>query len=322
MEDNLYNQASAHFNKGEYEEVIKTFLQSNAHLSDKEKALLREAKKQVTEQYLFLIKEYIQQKKYNQARKLQEEYVSKHNFDDRIAGIKITANATNKLSTKEAKSTVAQTERTKKKSVAPLFALLGFGLVALTVVAALFIWNDDKEDYISMIENQPEREVQHPYNNTSGTNTDEHNTPDSQKQENEVTLKTYHNPRFDYSILYPSSFKDIRESDNGDGCRFSKDDNTYLTVFGAYNSLNETLEDRYNEYKVNSPVYCRLKNNWFVVSDYTKDGDIFYLKTALKNDVFITAILYFPKDEKEYYSPLLTKMFANFPTLRKNATSK
>lgn len=129
----------------------------------------------------------------------------------------------------------------------------------------------------------------------------------------EVTLKRYYNSRFGYSILYPSSFSNLRESDNSDGCRFSKDNHTYLSVSGMYNGLNETIEDKYNEYKAKSPVYSKLKGNWFVVSDYTENGDIYYLKTVLKDDIFMTAILYYPNSEKDFYSKIIPKIFTNFP---------
>lgn len=129
----------------------------------------------------------------------------------------------------------------------------------------------------------------------------------------EVTLKRYYNSRFGYSILYPSSFSNLRESDNSDGCRFSKDNHTYLSVSGMYNGLNETIKDKYNEYKDKSPVYSKLKGNWFVVSDYTENGDIYYLKTVLKDDIFMTAILYYPNSEKDFYSKIIPKIFTNFP---------
>lgn len=39
----------------------------------------------------------------------------------------------------------------------------------------------------------------------------------------------------------------------------------------------------------------------------------FYLKTVLKDGVFITAELHYPNNEKEYYSKLISKIFTNFP---------
>ena len=128
-----------------------------------------------------------------------------------------------------------------------------------------------------------------------------------------TTLKRYYNSRFGYSILYPSSFNIIKEPENGDGCRFSKDNNTYLSVWGMYNSLDETLEEVYNQYKSKSPAYYRIKDNWFVISDNTDNGYIFYQKTVLKDGVFMTAVLHYPSNENDYYSALIPKIFTKFP---------
>ena len=114
-------------------------------------------------------------------------------------------------------------------------------------------------------------------------------------------------------ILYPSSFNIIKEPENGDGCRFSKDNNTYLSVWGMYNSLDETLEEVYNQYKSKSPAYYRIKDNWFVISDNTDNGYIFYQKTVLKDGVFMTAVLHYPSNENDYYSALIPKIFTKFP---------
>ena len=72
MESKLYEQSLSLFNKGEYEEVLKIFRHTTVVLSEKEKILLRESRKQVTEQYLFLIKDYIQEKEYIKAEELQK----------------------------------------------------------------------------------------------------------------------------------------------------------------------------------------------------------------------------------------------------------
>lgn len=141
-------------------------------------------------------------------------------------------------------------------------------------------------------------------------NTDEYST--TVNIEN-ISYRDYTNPRFNYTIKYPLIFTNIIKSDNGDGCIFSKDSNTYLKVYGMHNVLNRTIEEEFNKYKSRLPVYSLRKNNWFVISDYTEDGHIFYLKTVLKNDVFITAYLQYPSDQKELYSKMITKIFNDFP---------
>lgn len=124
---------------------------------------------------------------------------------------------------------------------------------------------------------------------------------------------TYYNSRFDFTVKYPSILNNLTKSENGDGCIFSKDSNTFLKVYGMHNVLNRTIEEEFNKYKSQSPVYSLKKNNWFVISDYTKDGHIFYLKTVLRSDVFITAYLQYPSEQKELYSPMINEIFSNFP---------
>ena len=97
MESKLYEQSLSLFNKGEYEEVLKIFRHTTVVLSEKEKILLRESRKQVTEQYLFLIKDYIQEKEYIKAEELQKKYNAEYGFDERIMDIIIPQNIQTKF---------------------------------------------------------------------------------------------------------------------------------------------------------------------------------------------------------------------------------
>lgn len=125
--------------------------------------------------------------------------------------------------------------------------------------------------------------------------------------------KIYENDIYNYRINYPSFFTDIKESESGDYCKFSKDSKTFLLV-DCYDNVNdETIEDKYNEYAPQKLTYSQLKNNWFVVSDYTDDGCIYYLKTVLKNNTFFSAYLQYPINEKDFYSTIINKIFKTFP---------
>lgn len=130
---------------------------------------------------------------------------------------------------------------------------------------------------------------------------------------NTRSYKKYYNSRFNFTVKYPSFLGNITNSENGDGCMFSKDSNTYLKVYGMHNVLNSTIEKEFNKYKSQSPIYSLQKNNWFVISDYTEDGHIYYLKTVLRNDVFITGYIQYPSDQKDLYSKIITEIFKNFP---------
>ena len=138
--------------------------------------------------------------------------------------------------------------------------------------------------------------------------------------DSDIIFNSYQNSRFNYTITYPSFLNKRQESENGDGCKFYMDDNTYLIGSGMYNALDESIISRYNEYKSKSVTYSIQKDNWFVISDYTSDGNIFYTKTALQNGVFFTATFYYPVKDKDKYNSVIKKIFTNFP-LKSNTSS-
>lgn len=133
------------------------------------------------------------------------------------------------------------------------------------------------------------------------------------KQIRRATYLSYYNSRFDYSIAYPSFLYIKEESDNGDGCKLSLNSDIYLSVAGINNVLNESIESQFYKNDIDSYVYSKLGNNWFVISDYTIDGRIFYQKTSLHNGAFITAILYFPAEYKKDFDGIIKRIFSRFP---------
>lgn len=131
----------------------------------------------------------------------------------------------------------------------------------------------------------------------------------------DITFNSYQNSRFNYTITYPSFLTQSQESENGDGCKFYMDDNTYLVVSGAYNALDESIVSRYYKCKSKPVTYSMQKDNWFVISNYTSNGNIFYTKTVLQNGVFFTATFYYPAKDKDKYNPVIKKIFTNFPLI-------
>lgn len=89
MNDNLYSEALSHFNKGEYEEALSVLTGSDVNLSSAESRLIDECMKQITEQYYYLINEYIRQEDYLNANVLKEKYKVKYGDNPRIANIVI-----------------------------------------------------------------------------------------------------------------------------------------------------------------------------------------------------------------------------------------
>jgi hypothetical protein len=132
--------------------------------------------------------------------------------------------------------------------------------------------------------------------------------------------RTYHNARFDYSISYPADLLIPQgEAVNGDGQRFlSRDGRTELLVYGAYNSLDQTLREIFEQESVRSTehpnrvvTYKVLRNDWFVVSG-TEDGRIFYQKTMLRNSTFKTFRIEYDKNEKQTFDSITAFIARSF----------
>lgn len=132
--------------------------------------------------------------------------------------------------------------------------------------------------------------------------------------------RTYHNARFDYSISYPANLLIPQgESVNGDGQRFlSRDGRTELLVYGAYNSLDQTLRDvfeqessRSTEHPNRVVTYKVFRNDWFVVSG-TENGRIFYQKTVLRNSTFKTFRIEYDNNEKQTFDSITAFMARSF----------
>jgi hypothetical protein len=132
---------------------------------------------------------------------------------------------------------------------------------------------------------------------------------------------TYYNSRFGYSIAYPKNILYPQgESENGDGQKFlSKDADASLIVYGSNNVLNESLEDLYfkesrggmDENPKKIVTYKVLKNNWFVVSGYNS-GKVFYQKTILYKDQFISFHFEYPESKKNIFDPITKHIASSF----------
>ncbi len=139
-----------------------------------------------------------------------------------------------------------------------------------------------------------------------------------------MTWNIYSNARFGYDIEYPDILLPQEESQNGDGRQFvSSDEKSKLTVYGAFNSLDLSVEQMYkaaiDEYKKAGKkiIYKIIDKNWFVLSGY--DGDkVFYRKTMRKHqlkddiDVDITFIITYPKSQKSTFDKITEKISGSF----------
>lgn len=85
---------------------------------------------------------------------------------------------------------------------------------------------------------------------------------------------TYENPRFGYSLNYPTDvFGEVRPSENGDGITlYGRDPHTRLIVFGGHNALEhdaETVADQLASLEdIREVTYRRVADDWIVLSGY------------------------------------------------------
>ena len=126
-------------------------------------------------------------------------------------------------------------------------------------------------------------------------------------------MKNYCNSRFDFCVSVPSNFKNLGESENGDGQSFqSHDGNAKIITFGnlEIEGIND-LESLYKQYlKSKKITYKFRKGNYFILSGIEKNGNIFYLKTIKKRinyfgekaDVVQNLMISCPKSQNSKYS--------------------
>ncbi|HEY5125316.1 MAG TPA: hypothetical protein VIK14_16415 [Ignavibacteria bacterium] len=129
----------------------------------------------------------------------------------------------------------------------------------------------------------------------------------------------YANPRFGFSMSYPSNFTKDRPPDNGDGQIFRSPDRKFMLLgSGSYypSALDKSIDEIYNESIPNydQVTYKVLESDWFVISGYDK-GKIFYTKSFLRNGTLYTILMEYPESEKDKYDDLVNKLSKSFKVL-------
>lgn len=124
------------------------------------------------------------------------------------------------------------------------------------------------------------------------------------------------NARFGYSISYPSDLLLPQgEAQNGDGQKFlAKDGSAEMLVYANYKLDDEdTLRKLYDEAvaDLGNPTYKVIKGDWFVVSG-KKQGKIYYRKTMLKNEIFMTFTIEYNESKRKTYDAVTTRISKSF----------
>ena len=157
-------------------------------------------------------------------------------------------------------------------------------------------------------------------NNNSKTKEAKQTTPSTENLNTKsptndaISYDTYTNPRFGFSIMYPTFLSPQPEPENGDG-RIFKGVNEEMSVFASYNVLDDSIEKLFKECKnsyIGTVSYAVQKDNWFVVSGTDEEGTILYRKTILTNDIEYTVNLIYPKAKKQLYDEIVEKVTKSF----------
>ena len=114
--------------------------------------------------------------------------------------------------------------------------------------------------------------------------------------------KTYHNDRFNFTIKYPGFMRRELHPENGDGACFTFK-NIILTAAGHYNVNNMTPDEVVDEIHKDA-LYKKTGRDYYIVSSKS-NGIIHYEKSILKDDVWVSFFVDYPKEDQETVDPLI-----------------
>ena len=158
-----------------------------------------------------------------------------------------------------------------------------------------------------------------------GGNTNKENTQNESVEQvadsNKVAAGTYTNEQQGYSISYP---KDILlpqdASANGEEQIFkSAEGKAELIIYsdkrtdksGTPLSFNTAYEEDIADKKGRQIAHSALSPNYYVISGL--DGDmLYYQKTIFTKGALVTAVLKYPKEEKDTYNAMISPIFNSF----------
>lgn len=144
--ESKYQHALSLYNQGDYEGAFG-FLEGE---TDRESLLLKaECKKQMTDQYIYLIKEALGCKEYAQARHLKETYLSKYDFDTSINAIQVPdASLESTLKAGVSSNDIIYKEIPKAQKTSYFFYLMLSGLFVL-LLGGYFVYDNIYQDRIN-----------------------------------------------------------------------------------------------------------------------------------------------------------------------------
>lgn len=123
---------------------------------------------------------------------------------------------------------------------------------------------------------------------------------------------TYSNDRFGTHLTFPAELFDTRLTppDNGDGMSWTSGEGASLSVYGAYNALEQSPADLLADISATRAAdgqvtYARTRDNWVVVTG-TSGDDVFYERHVFgARDAIHSMVLAYPRKLADKYNPLV-----------------
>lgn len=139
MAEDLYTQALSLFNQGEYERALRTIERSPLNTL-REKELLDQCRRQVVEQYCYLINESISQKDYQAARLTKDEFKAKFGVNNKIEEIKIP----------EFQAILSTEEFVEEKPKFRKYLMIAIGVILFIIIAFVIERKSSQENSLSI----------------------------------------------------------------------------------------------------------------------------------------------------------------------------
>lgn len=143
---------------------------------------------------------------------------------------------------------------------------------------------------------------------------DENNTKESKY--GSYTYNKYKNPRFGYSIEYPSFLTEVSESKNGDGVVLKDKDNSVVVILSGFNNeKHKTAEEFYNEYLKNTTgiVNKKIVDNFFMITAENEKITCYIYEIVGEGSVN-TFVVGYPKEEQKEFEKIINQMKKSFET--------
>lgn len=132
----------------------------------------------------------------------------------------------------------------------------------------------------------------------------------------DYTYSKYENPRFGFSINYPSFLTEIKESQNGEGTILQNKESTVVVILaGVNNALQKTPKELYEGYINNTKgiVYKKIIGNSYMIA--AENGNNSYFIYEVVGDGSInTFIVGYPKEDSKEFDKIIKEMKKSFET--------